>query len=63
MLVSFVQGADGNDISMTNVPDIRLRYRHETLSSELQFVKMGGDVRLSVAERAVATASGTKLQK
>lgn len=23
------QGADGNDISMTNVPDIRLRYRHE----------------------------------
>lgn len=24
-----VQGADGNDISMTNVPDIRLRYRHE----------------------------------
>lgn len=24
-----VQGADGNDIRMTNVPDIRLRYRHE----------------------------------
>lgn len=23
------QGAGGNDISMTNVPDIRLRYRHE----------------------------------
>lgn len=55
-----LQGADGNDISMTNVPDIRLRYRHETLSSELQFVEMGGDVRLSLEERAVATASGTK---
>lgn len=24
-----LQGADGNDIRMTNVPDIRLRYRHE----------------------------------
>ena len=23
------QGADGNDITLTNVPDIRLRYRHE----------------------------------
>lgn len=45
---------------MTNVPDIRLRYRHETLSSELQFVKMGGDVRLSVEELAVGTASGEK---
>ncbi|CAM9724225.1 unnamed protein product [Ectocarpus sp. 4 AP-2014] len=54
------KGADGNDISMTNVPDIRLRYRHETLSSELQFVEMGGDVRLSLEERAVATAYGTK---
>lgn len=45
---------------MTNVPDIRLRYRHETLSSELQFVKMAGDVRLSVEERALATASGAE---
>eukprot|EP00904_Undaria_pinnatifida_P003061 jgi/Undpi1/12756/HiC_scaffold_6.g02424.m1 len=57
---SYDEGADGNDISMTNVPDIRLRYRHEVLSSELQFVKMGGDVRLSLEERAVATTSGER---
>lgn len=29
MMSVLEQGADGNDISMTNVPDIRLRYRHE----------------------------------
>lgn len=30
---------DGNDIRMTNVPDVRVSFRHETHSSELAFVK------------------------
>ncbi|WFD28115.1 AMP deaminase [Malassezia nana] len=34
----FVPGARGNDISKTNVPDVRLQYRHETLQQELAFV-------------------------
>ncbi|CCV00218.1 unnamed protein product [Malassezia sympodialis ATCC 42132] len=34
----FVPGAAGNDISKTNVPDVRLQYRHETLQQELAFV-------------------------
>ncbi|KAL0584382.1 hypothetical protein ABG067_005733 [Albugo candida] len=32
-------GAQGNDIRMTNVPDIRVNYRHETLASELAFIQ------------------------
>ncbi|CAM9615643.1 unnamed protein product, partial [Chrysoparadoxa australica] len=35
-------GAAGNDIRQSNVPDIRLSYRHETLTSELDFVLSGG---------------------
>lgn len=31
-------GEDGNDIAKTNVPDIRLCYRHETLLDELKLV-------------------------
>ena len=31
-------GAAGNDIRMTNVPDIRVMYRHETLTNELAYV-------------------------
>ncbi|OQR84002.1 AMP deaminase 2 [Thraustotheca clavata] len=30
----FLPGSSGNDIRMTNVPDIRLDFRHETLSNE-----------------------------
>lgn len=32
------QGVEGNDIEKTNVPDIRVGYREETLNSELQLV-------------------------
>lgn len=32
-------GSRGNDIRMTNVPDIRVDYRHETLQSELEFIQ------------------------
>jgi AMP deaminase len=34
--------AEGNDIRQTNVPNIRLRYRQETLFSEHSFVHSGG---------------------
>lgn len=34
-------GEDGNDISQTNVPDIRLCYRYETLLDELRLVYDG----------------------
>lgn len=32
-------GVAGNDIEKTNVPDIRVSYREETLQSELNLVK------------------------
>eukprot|EP01084_Bolivina_argentea_P263821 446683_1 len=35
-------GAEGNDIRQTNVPDIRIQYRHETLVSERRFLESGG---------------------
>mmetsp|Transcript_876 Transcript_876/g.1884 ORF Transcript_876/g.1884 Transcript_876/m.1884 type:complete len:144 (+) Transcript_876:1509-1940(+) len=34
-------GPDGNDISRSNVPNVRLRYRMETLLEELDFVFRG----------------------
>ena len=32
-------GGQGNDIRMTNVPDIRVTYRQETLAHELDYVR------------------------
>lgn len=29
------EGPEGNDITRTNLPDLRLAYRHETLLDEL----------------------------
>lgn len=29
------EGPEGNDITQTNVPDVRISYRHETLMDEL----------------------------
>ena len=34
----FLPGPSGNDVSKTNVPDMRLQYRNETLKQELAFV-------------------------
>jgi len=34
----YLPGAAGNDINKTNVPDIRLAYRHQTLQSELDMI-------------------------
>ncbi|PPQ82299.1 hypothetical protein CVT26_013962 [Gymnopilus dilepis] len=35
----YLPGAAGNDINKTNVPDIRLAYRHQTLLSELAMIQ------------------------
>lgn len=35
----YLPGSAGNDISKTNVPDIRLQYRNETLKQELTFLR------------------------
>lgn len=32
------EGPEGNDIRRTNVPDIRVSYRHETLCQELALI-------------------------
>lgn len=34
----FVPGPGGNDVTKTNVPDLRLQYRNDTLKQELSFV-------------------------
>jgi hypothetical protein len=34
----WLHGVPGNDISKTNVPNIRIRYRHETLLDEYLFI-------------------------
>ena len=33
------EGIEGNDLEKTNVPDIRVNYRYETLKTELELVK------------------------
>jgi len=35
----YLPGAAGNDINKTNVPDIRLAYRHQTLVGELDMIR------------------------
>lgn len=35
------EGVAGNDVSRTNVPDIRVAYRYETLVSELKTICIG----------------------
>ena len=39
----FMSSVSGNDITMTNVPDIRLAYRSETLDDELSMLQKGAD--------------------
>ncbi|KAG9037016.1 AMP deaminase [Tulasnella sp. JGI-2019a] len=39
----YMPGAAGNDINKTNVPDIRLAYRHQTLMDELSMLREGSD--------------------
>ncbi|KAI3885559.1 hypothetical protein MKX03_009257, partial [Papaver bracteatum] len=37
----FKRGPDGNDIHKTNVPHMRVSFRHETWKEEMQFVCCG----------------------
>ena len=34
----FKEGTDGNDVTRTNVPDIRVSFRYETLAQELNTI-------------------------
>lgn len=38
-------GVAGNDIQRTNLPDIRVAYRHETLLDELQSIFRAVDMK------------------
>ncbi|KAH7515857.1 hypothetical protein FEM48_Zijuj10G0071000 [Ziziphus jujuba var. spinosa] len=37
----FLRGPEGNDIHKTNVPNIRIEFRHETWKEELQYIYSG----------------------
>lgn len=39
------EGPDGNDIRRSNVPDIRLAFRHETLCDELQLLTHAANIQ------------------
>ena len=39
------EGVAGNDIQRTNLPDIRVAYRHETLLDELQSIFRAVELR------------------
>jgi AMP deaminase len=44
----YLEGVEGNDIQKTNVPDIRVTYRYETLQTEFDlmdyYTKIGGNI-------------------
>lgn len=40
----YLGGPDGNVVAKTNVPDIRLRFRQETLNEELNLVWQHGKI-------------------
>ncbi|KAG2009706.1 AMP deaminase [Coprinopsis cinerea AmutBmut pab1-1] len=51
----YLPGAAGNDIHKTNVPDIRLQYRHQTLLGELEMLKRAS----AMSVESVSPARGT----
>lgn len=54
------EGAMGNDITRTNVPDIRVAYRYETLVDELTTVTSAMKLRINKNnQRTVSTSSTT----
>ena len=50
----YLPGAAGNDIHKTNVPDIRLVYRHSTLLEELALIHHGRHAPPATSSRAGA---------
>jgi len=53
----YLPGAAGNDIHKTNVPDIRLTYRHQTLVEELAMIRVGDTVQIPDLHPAVLPTS------
>ncbi|KAI5455542.1 AMP deaminase [Naganishia albida] len=53
----YLPGVIGNDIDKTNVPNIRLAYRHATLLEELSLIKSKGRVD-AAPEASSSTANG-----
>jgi AMP deaminase len=63
----YLPGAAGNDIHKTNVPNIRLQYRHQTLLEELALVsgksvkaRVDGAVALPTAEAVARATQGVQ---
>jgi AMP deaminase len=55
----WLPGSSGNDTHKTNVPDVRVRFRHETLTAERQLVARGA--QLAEARRKAADAKKRRL--
>ncbi|MDP2438593.1 MAG: hypothetical protein Q8P67_22860 [archaeon] len=53
----FQEGLDGNDISFTNVPNIRVSYRHETLTSERAFLLRSVSPSLALSSSSPSSPS------
>jgi len=53
----YLPGAAGNDIIKTNVPDIRLAYRHQTLVEELTMIRAINSVQSPESHLAVLPTS------
>ncbi|KAG8958091.1 AMP deaminase [Tulasnella sp. 419] len=54
----YLPGAAGNEINKTNVPDIRLKYRHDTLKEELAMIHMTDEVLIENPTAVDKTADG-----
>jgi len=60
----YLPGAAGNDINKTNVPNIRLTYRHQTLIEELSMLKTSevGTSPSQTSAKTLATALDVNLR-
>ncbi|KAF5382650.1 hypothetical protein D9615_002707 [Tricholomella constricta] len=56
----YLQGSAGNDIHKTNVPDIRLAFRHQTLIAELDMIR-GKNVSAGQSLRSTPEVRNTML--
>ncbi|KAJ9123270.1 hypothetical protein QFC22_001468 [Naganishia vaughanmartiniae] len=54
----YLPGVTGNDIDKTNVPNIRLAYRHATLLEELSLIKSKGRMEVSPEPSAAIASNG-----
>ncbi|KAB5536702.1 hypothetical protein PHYPO_G00110500 [Pangasianodon hypophthalmus] len=52
------EGPDGNDIRRSNVPDIRLAFRHETLCDELQLITHAAHIQGAGPEEETPPSMG-----